>query len=311
MATYSVKLAPNNASNATFQAWAAGVATALTTVGITRTTNTGDTNDFSIANNWNPANITMTVPASNSFTYYEIRQFTDSLQGTNPVYLKFEYGTGDGTSYYGLRITMGGGTNGSGTLTGFTSTSCILQPAAAASATTYDCYFSSDGARLSILLFAGLTSVSSAYTIGRTVSSTFVPNSNGVNICAASSGGTTTTATNPIFQQYVSEAGQGGANPSSAQIQFTCAFNPVTNNQWGLNWGVLPIYPNVGYSDYPDCNMLVFIAEEYGGISESPVSITLYNGSTPHTYIWTNTMKTSVMTTPISAFQYNVFVRYE
>lgn len=108
MSTYSAQLEHFLTSDATFRTWASGIAAAIQALGFTKT---GDTGQINLA--------TATWPAGvGTYAGYEVYAFTDSLQGTLPIYFKIEYGVGAATSVGGLRITVATQTNGAGTLSG-------------------------------------------------------------------------------------------------------------------------------------------------------------------------------------------------
>jgi hypothetical protein len=82
----------------------------LTNIGIPKTTDTGQVN-------W----LTSTLPPNTSTTAYEIRYINDFLHSTDPIYFKLEISNensgGDNRVPF-MYITVGTGTNGSGTITG-------------------------------------------------------------------------------------------------------------------------------------------------------------------------------------------------
>lgn len=93
-------------TSATFRAWCLQLSNALTSIGLLKTTDTGQIDLTTVA-----------VPgAINTVAGYEIRAFQDPTQATAPIYVKIEYGTGTSTTICGLWITVGGSTNGAGTL---------------------------------------------------------------------------------------------------------------------------------------------------------------------------------------------------
>lgn len=49
---------------------------------------------------------------------YEIRQFTDALQATAPLFIKLMWGRGAGANLIQLKVTIGTGSNGAGAITG-------------------------------------------------------------------------------------------------------------------------------------------------------------------------------------------------
>jgi hypothetical protein len=97
----------SNTNDATFRAWGADLSAAFAEVGLVKTADTGQIN-------WT----TVSRPATNTVAGYEIWRYADSS-----VFLKIEYGNGQSTNdSFTLHITVGQNSNGSGTLTGATST---------------------------------------------------------------------------------------------------------------------------------------------------------------------------------------------
>ena len=99
----------DHTSDAGFRTWGAEFHAALLSVGLTLTSDTGQIN-------WT----TVTRSTIGLSSGYEIWRFNDSLQATSPIFIKFEFGTATG-NYPFMYITIGNGSNGSGTLTGLTS----------------------------------------------------------------------------------------------------------------------------------------------------------------------------------------------
>lgn len=111
-----------------FRAWGSELSARLQAAGLVQTSDTGQVN-------W----LTVTRPSSNVYSGYEIYQLDDSLSGARPIFLKFEYGTGGGATVPSIRVTVGNGSNGSGTLTGLlTSARPITVSNGSASSSTTD-----------------------------------------------------------------------------------------------------------------------------------------------------------------------------
>lgn len=88
-----------------FRKWAATISKGLKEVGLLKTEDTGQINLE-----------TVELPAVSTFAGFEIWRFNDSNQSNDPIFFKIEYGLGTTTSRPALRMTMGTGSNGSGTL---------------------------------------------------------------------------------------------------------------------------------------------------------------------------------------------------
>lgn len=61
---------------------------------------------------------TATRPATNNKGGYEVWRMDDTLQGTAPVVLRIDYGQGNTSNSFAVWLTIGTGSNGSGTITG-------------------------------------------------------------------------------------------------------------------------------------------------------------------------------------------------
>ena len=97
-----------------FRAWGSEFKAKLVAMGLTQTADTGQID-------WTTVNRPATA---NTDAGYEVWRFNDSLQATAPIYFKIVYGTsGIDATRPRIDIQFGTGSNGSGTLTGLTSTS--------------------------------------------------------------------------------------------------------------------------------------------------------------------------------------------
>lgn len=153
----------DHSSDATFRAWGSALSAAIVAAGAGVTTHPGkivpttDTGQI----NWT----TVTRPGVSTAAGYEIYKFTDSNAGSAPVYIKLEYGTGTSATVPQIWVTVGTGSNGSGTLTGFTSTRAIAsrQTSITSAVTNYPTYVhSSEDAPLNIALKCGGSLTSTA-----------------------------------------------------------------------------------------------------------------------------------------------------
>jgi hypothetical protein len=110
MTTVTWTSTPQHSSDANFRAWGSDVRTRLAAAGLVQTADTGQID-------WTTA----VRGSNNTDAGYEIWRFNDSLQGTFPIFFKLFYGTGAAADRPRLRLQVGTGSNGSGTLTGRTS----------------------------------------------------------------------------------------------------------------------------------------------------------------------------------------------
>lgn len=106
MTTATTTTVINNTTNAGFQAWYNEIITQLLAVGLTQTTDTGQ------------IGATAALPGTSTSAGFTIWKFNDTLQGTAPLFIKLEFGTGSAAGSPQVWLTIGTGTNGAGTLTG-------------------------------------------------------------------------------------------------------------------------------------------------------------------------------------------------
>jgi len=98
---------PSNSSDALFRAWCVFLRDAVLN-GWVQTSDTGQM-DFT----------TVTAPgAANTKKGYIIVRMDDALQGSFPVYMRIDFGSGNVTNSPGIWLEIGTGSNGSGTITG-------------------------------------------------------------------------------------------------------------------------------------------------------------------------------------------------
>lgn len=131
MTTQSWNTVITHTTDAQFRAWGSELSARLAAIGLVQTADTGQIN-------W----ATVTRPATNTAAGYEIWRFNDTLQGTAPIFLKLEYGTGSAANTPATWLTVGTGSNGSGTITGSATTriQCSTNGVATNTVTNYQSY---------------------------------------------------------------------------------------------------------------------------------------------------------------------------
>ena len=142
MTIVPMSTAPDMTSDTTFRNWGSAISAALASIGWVQAADTGQIN-------WT----TVTKPtATNTAAGYEIWRMNDSLQATNPVYLKIEYGCAGALTTPAIWITVATGSNGAGTLAGQVGSRQIVGPGTG-TAGAYTCWFSGSSARLTAYLW--------------------------------------------------------------------------------------------------------------------------------------------------------------
>jgi hypothetical protein len=232
----------DNTSLANFKAWAQAISSWFTTAGWTQTADTGQVNWSTISS----------VPAAGTFVY-EMWQPSDALQtGSTAYYVKIQYGTGT-ASPAGPRcnIQIGLGTNGSGTLTGFTT----LQTDLSSGATGYtgqgslpwECDFAGASDYIAVRMWFNVNSSPGNFffTIERTKNPNGTDSGDGVNLIV----GNITTVAFPQYQNTLT-FNRGVTNLPGARAYLTTSINSNPDN-FGNNVPVLPVLPDYGVIGNP------------------------------------------------------------
>jgi len=138
-----ITLKAHHDNDADFRATGLAVKNALIAMGWVQTGDTGQVD-------WS----TVTRPGTvNTVAGYEIWRMADALQSTNPVFMKLEWGTGNvSIAQPTMWVQIATGSNGSGSLTGPTSTrhrTCV----SSTSTSSFNCLMTGDTNRALVALF--------------------------------------------------------------------------------------------------------------------------------------------------------------
>jgi len=155
MQTYTSQAYLSNTTDERFRLWGKAVSDGLTAVGLVRKADTGQINWTSV-----------TAPSTtNQRRGYEIWEVQDVFAATFPMYLKIEYGSGASTWRPQIWVSVGTGSNGSGTLTIPAAWGTIPEIELATGGATeyfssngtssnlYDIYVSGSGSNLAVAVF--------------------------------------------------------------------------------------------------------------------------------------------------------------
>lgn len=247
-------------TNAEWQILGAFIANVLQAGGVTRTLDTGQID-------WSTA----AFPGVNSTSGgYEIRQFTDALQATAPVFIKLDYRRGAGANKTEIVFTIGTGSNGLGTITGikFTSNPCLITYINA----TWTSFISASSNRFAFMFQAASTS-GCLMGIERTIDTSKVVTGAGVMILHTNPQATITGA---IGQQYVPFSGTLPAAEVHASLRGGCF--PPTNQTTGLHSdGNVAVYPvfffGIGETMTPCTNFVGCFNNDFTNLTQYTVNV--------------------------------------
>jgi hypothetical protein len=293
MTTYSTNAFCDQSTDANFQAWVDEVFTGLVTqCGMTQTADTGQ-----MATPCATAH-----PAGTSTVGYYVLRFNDTLQSTTPIFIKLDFGaSSNGSNYPTMLITVGTGSNGSGTITGAMAKSTAVMGYVVGQVTSnfvsrfvYNATQGVAGMAFKIGAYSAATTQYSGlggFYIYRTVDNTGAPTADGFhvifNLYNSSSGFPFSApvmafynANNTTWYPVVSGT-PNGASGAWAHVPFGAGFTlQSTTGQ------LLPVYQYRATSSTPGLGITNACAMAFGAeISVGSTAVCTILGSTSLTYI--------------------------
>jgi hypothetical protein len=258
MATSVSNVVFKQTTDAEFRAWGSAICTALQNLGVTKTADTGQIDWATVAK---PA-------ATNTVQGYEIRQFTDALQATAPIYIKLEFGSNlNGATLPGIWLTIGNGTDGAGTLTGFTSTRRAINMAAASNALMMRV----GGDTNRFYVFTGVDGANTNGAIGFAVERTHDASGNDTDEGAFVLS-TFAAATNIYFQVWIA-----GTGVISTETALPALLPSVGSGASGSNVALYPIFGTKGVYLNPLMNILIAFQANITPLTQ--ISFTYYGAT--------------------------------
>ncbi len=226
-------------TNAGFRLWGSAISTAIAAVGWTQTADTGQVN-------WT----TVTVPATNAVTVYEIWKMADSLQATDPVFIRINYMV-NASSGPRIQITAGTNSDGAGTITSAANTGVSVTNAfdvmnggttPLPAATVHNSYVNGDTSSLVLLLHfnvAGSNLSSGLYVIERRRNSDGTPAAGGFQAFSFPPVGNVSVNCQTVYTNNVY------AQPANSTNTGPCFIGRVINagNPQGVRAGATPVFP--------------------------------------------------------------------
>lgn len=280
----------DHTSDAGFRTWVAEIITQFTSVlGLVQTGDTGQINTSTVVR---PGTI-------NSAAGYSIFRFSDTLQSTSPVFIKLEYGNGNALTAPLMFITLGQGSNGSGTLTGNLTTASRAVSVGSGAASTVTSYTSHFVVNMTLGYVALIWKMSGssinvglgAFILYRSNDTSGAPTGDSINLITNGLGPAGTASQPGVYQGYsylttllmpnngTPTAAQGGAwLGANAATGFP--FN-LTSSLFSGNSYLVPVYymtPAICISAY---NCAALGAEVAIGTTFSAALV----GSTPLTFL--------------------------
>lgn len=260
MATATSTTQCSSSSNAHFRASLHAVDDAFTTLGWTRTADTGQI-DLT----------TVVVPSFGVWAGYSMFRMADALQSTAPCFVKVEYSIGGPSNSVQIRLTVGQGTDGAGSVTGVQLATFALS--SATDHTTVDAvtYLSGDTNRFLMLAYDdGSTTNGMLVSIERSKDATGADTAEAIFVAWG--------VTNGALSSQVLVCGQGAAQ---RQGSATSALPTSGSNfTFGTDVGLSGVNYFAGKRYNDGTNLLSFLQADF--IAGITISADMY-GST-HSY---------------------------
>lgn len=227
-------------SDATFRNWVTVWHNAFTSLGWVQTADTGQLNLATV----------LKPTVANTPSGYEIWRMNDALQGTTPVFLKIEYGSGlSAATYPGIWLTVGFATDGAGTISSTNKSTRVSHYETVQNATAQDWKFSGSTGRFGALQAATSTNQRIYVFLERMHNNDGTDNANGVMlVCGGQSSSNSSqiipaTGTVPPMNLLNSALGNIGSTTSPTAV----------SNQWGSNVYLAPVRIH-GMGEQPPMN---------------------------------------------------------
>jgi hypothetical protein len=240
----------DQSTTAHFNAWFNEVITALfTTLTLTQT---GDTGQISTGGS-------VAIPSTQTSAGYVIGRFNDTLQSTVPIFFKLEFGTGATSAGPQMWLTVGTGSNGSGTITGTTISTrgAVLNGSAPAStSTSYTSRFAYNatyGIAWMAFKLGGVTggNAMGAFFINRSTDATGATTGKGVDVTVNSLATNGSSTSGGVRQSLAFDTGAVIGATGTTSIAWGAWPMLTTTTSDGGNVSVIPCfgaYPFLGYN---------------------------------------------------------------
>lgn len=240
---------------------------ALTAAGWVQTTDTGQLVVGSIA-----AGFTVL----NTKSGYQIWRMADAMQATKPVYVRFDFGTSQIVNCPGMWITIGSGSNGTGTITniifnGGGAANATVRGAGASNTTSpVNSYAAGDTGAIRAMLFNA--SSPWIFSLTRTVDSTGAYNADGVCLSFSRSEGSTGAISSHIAVPHPG----GGAAPTQ-ELGMSFVMSNLTSSGYGGDFGVGVVTYFLGRGLQPPGDVIIVNSGDYA--SEAQFTMTVYGAT--------------------------------
>jgi hypothetical protein len=206
--------------------WIEEVCNALFTVcGASQTSDTGQI--------WSPNTATGTLPgAANTSAGYVIGKFNDTLQSTAAVFFRIDFGSGAAVADPAMWITVGTGSNGSGTINGTTMVKAPITSSGGVTSTStnwssYYVYNATYGVLGMAFKMGSVNTGEPVIPLGgfylfRGSTSAGASNSDSINLIAATASGNPIAYSNPLGCMQCISYAKSAVYPTTAAYGFAC-----------------------------------------------------------------------------------------
>lgn len=199
---------------------------------------------------------------------YRVYRMDDALQSTRPVFMRIDYGSAGGATIVGLWITIGSGSNGSGTITGAVITDERVG-GNTSSATNTNHYGSADKNRFTIAVGVATTNIGHfLMSLERTKDANGNDTTDGLYFANTrpADGGSTRG------WRVLNLTGVGGQPPDETGFSYVLSHNNPTSFNGTVGVGL--VIPFKGVAVQPGYNLTISRTSDF--IVESTFTLTVY-----------------------------------
>jgi hypothetical protein len=269
----SSTLLPDNSTDAHFQAWAQFIEdTLVTTGGWVHSTETGETAPGSLVH----------PTTANTKKGFRVYKMNDSLQGTNPVYMRIDYGSSGAANTPGIWLTIGTGSDGAGTITGIvwnggSSSTPKIASSSNTTSLTNNSYGSADTNRVTIGLFTqNNANYPLIFGIERTKDATGADTGTGLLLVYLAATATTVNTSRMVLLA-------GGSQPTAETGLSYVLTRQNPSETFGADIGCGIVIHFKGVAQQPGANWMVVNSSDVS--AEGQFTLTLYGASRTYQHL--------------------------
>jgi hypothetical protein len=230
---------------------------------------------------------TVTKPAGASTSQgYEIWKMNDTLQSTKPVFLKIEYGSGAAANTPGIWMTIGTGSDGSGSITGTLFARTQIAAASNNTSTQNKCFGSAATNRVNFAMFLDVNTLPIWFALERTKTEGTTTGADSGDGLILAFGGSTAS--------HKSQVLPFGATAPTAEDGIQCILSRNNPTAYTGDQGIGLMIPILGVAKQPGYNVAVTMGNDFAAFAQPTFSLYGANHTWQHMGTLINNLRVGI-----------------